>query len=400
MRAKLLTNNVDTCDCKKILYGLDFILGHFQEPIFPRKIMTKELGYQVEVFSKEEAMGYFKSSNYGDCRINAYPPFTEYQGINRTPVSFLMVDLDLKDFGRRVETGGELEYSKKKKEKTLLSLEKALYRTSEKIKKEKDEGGGSIGGNPTVLWTGNGYHIYQPVSGLILEEYETFYEFTKYVDKDLTSMFIQFAEEYLTDYTADRLHNPTVKSCLLRIPGSLNSKCFPNKDQDAEVKIVQRWDGKRPSIQPLLQDFRRWLIHKRIDYIEELKEQQKKRGRFQIIASHNQSKAITKIKWIEKGILEHPLPDHRKYIIWRILSPYLLNVKKLPKEESYSVMKDWLDKCNELERLNFNAKIKIKEGLKGASKGYFPISIEKLKKENKALYSIVLNRRAKSESVC
>ena len=386
---------------KKILLGLDFILGHFQEPIFPRKIMTKELGYQVEVFSKEEALGYFKSSNYEDCRINAYPPFTEYQGINRTPISFLMVDLDLKDFGGRVEGGGELEYSKKKEEKTSLSLEKALNKASEKIKKEKvEEGGRSIGGNPTVLWTGNGYHIYQPVSGLILEEYETFYEFTKYLDKDLTSMFIQFAEEYLTDYSTDRLHNPTVKSCLLRIPGSLNSKCIPNKVQDAEVKIVQRWDGKRPSIQPLLRDFRRWLIHKRIDDIEELKEQEKKRGRFQIIASQNQSKAITKIKWIEKGILEHPLPDHRKYIIWRILSPYLLNVKKLPKEESYSVMKDWLDRCNELERLNFNAKIKIKEGLKGASKGYFPISIEKLKEENNALYCIVLNRRGKSESVC
>ena len=62
---------------KKILLGLDFILHHQEGPIFPRKIMTKELGYQVEVFSKEEApMGYFKSSNYQDCRINAYPPFT------------------------------------------------------------------------------------------------------------------------------------------------------------------------------------------------------------------------------------------------------------------------------------------------------------------------------------
>ena len=40
--------------------GLDFILSHFQEPIFPRKIMTKDLGYQVEVFSKEEALGYFE----------------------------------------------------------------------------------------------------------------------------------------------------------------------------------------------------------------------------------------------------------------------------------------------------------------------------------------------------
>ena len=363
----------DNNDYKILEDGLDFILSHFQEPIVPRKIMTKDLGYQVEVFNKQEALGYFKNSRYEDCRINAYPPFTEYHGINRTPISFLMVDLDLKDFGGR---GGQQEYS----------LKKAVNKTLEKIKE-------SIGGNPTVLWTGNGYHIYQPVSGLILEEYETFYEFTKYVDKDLTSMFIQFAEEYFTDYTSDRLHNPTVKSCLLRIPGSLNSKCIPNKEQqDAEVKIIQRWDGKRPSIQLLLRDFRRWLIQKRIDNIEELKEQDKKHARFQIIASQNQSKAITKIKWIEKGILEHPLPDHRKYIIWRILSPYLLNIKKLPKEESYSVIKDWLDKCDKLEKLNFNAKIKIREGLRGASKGYLPISLEKLKEENKSLYDIVVNK--------
>ena len=65
--------------------------------------------------------------------------------------------------------------------------------------------------------------------------------------------------------------------------------------------------------------------------------------------------------------------------------------------QSYSVIKAWLDRCNELERLNFNAKIKIKEGLRGASKGYFPISIDKLKEENKALYDIVTNRMGKSE---
>jgi non-catalytic primase subunit PriX-like protein len=252
-----------------------------------------------------------------------------------------------------------------------------------------------------VLWTGNGYHIYHPVSGFVLEEYETFYEFTKHLDKDLTSMFIQFAEEYFTDYTADHLHNPTVKSCLLRIPGSLNTKCIPNKVQDAEVKIIQRWDGKRPPIQPLLRDFRRWLIQKRIDDIEEVKRQEKKHAKFQMVVSpHNQERTnrVTKIKWIEKGILEHPLPDHRKFIIWRILSPYLLNVKKLTKEESYSVIKNWLDKCDILEKLNFNAKIKIREGLRGASKGYFPISIEKLKEENKALYDIVTNRIWRSES--
>ena len=367
-----MQNNADGHDninCK-VESGLDFILNHFQEPLFPRKIMTRQLGYQVEIFSKEESLEYFKSSNYEDCRINAYPSFTEYQGINRTPISFLMVDLDLKDFTDSNKKGKPV-------------LDRVLNNTLQKIK-------GSTGGNPTMLWTGNGYHIYQPVSGFILEEYGTFYEFTKYFDKDLTSMFIQFAEEYFTDYTADRLHNPTVKSCLVRIPGSLNSKCVI-KGQDAEVKIIQKWDGSRPAIQPLLRHFTIWLTQKRIDDIQQLKKQEKKHAKFQMTVSKSQEPTNT-IKWIEKGILEHPLSDHRKYIIWRILSPYLLNVRKLPKEEAYSILKEWLDKCDKLEKLKFNPKIKIKEGLRGASKGYLPISMEKLKEENRQLYDLVLNR--------
>ena len=79
----------NSIDHRKVQDGLDFIINHFQEP---RKIMTRQLGYQVEVFSKEEALEYFKDSNYEDCRINAYPLFTEYHGINRTLISFLMVE--------------------------------------------------------------------------------------------------------------------------------------------------------------------------------------------------------------------------------------------------------------------------------------------------------------------
>jgi hypothetical protein len=141
----------------------------------------------------------------------------------------------------------------------------------------------------------------------------------------------------------------------------------------------------------LLRHFRVWLIQKRIDDIEELKKQEKKHTEFQMTVSKSQERTNA-IKWIEKGILEHPLPDHRKYTIWRILSPYLLNIKKLPKEEAYFIMKEWLDKCDKVEKLNFNLKIKIKDGLKGASKGYLPISMDKLKEENRQLYDLVLNK--------
>ena len=44
--------------------NLNFIISHFQEPIFPRNIMTKALGYQKEVFNIQEAIEYFSASNY------------------------------------------------------------------------------------------------------------------------------------------------------------------------------------------------------------------------------------------------------------------------------------------------------------------------------------------------
>jgi hypothetical protein len=56
-------------------------------------------------------------------------------------------------------------------------------------------------------------------------------------------------------------------------------------------------------------------------------------------------------------------------------------------------MNDWLDKCNKLVMLNFNAKAKIEEGLRGASKGYYPISVEKLKEENKVLCDNIITSK-------
>ena len=99
----------------------------------------QQLGYQVEIFNKEEALGYFKSSNYEDCRINAYPSFTCYHGRDQywrllLLISFLMVDLDLKDYA---------EEDQKKKAKAVLG--RTLNKTLQNIKE-------TTGGNPPVLW--------------------------------------------------------------------------------------------------------------------------------------------------------------------------------------------------------------------------------------------------------
>ena len=90
------------------------------------------------------------------------------------------------------------------------------------------------------------------------------------------------------------------------------------------------------------------------------------------------------IQWIEL-LLQTPLQDHRKFAIWRILAPYLLNVKGLPAEQAFDIIEEWLGKCGELRRLNFYPKSKIREGIKGAAKGYRPIAYEKLKIENSEL---------------
>ena len=94
----IMTTNDQSLQSQVVSENVDFLLSHFQEPLFPRKIMTKRLGYQIEVHSKHELLNCLEESNYEDCRINAYPSFTNYHGINRVAPSFIMIDLDLRDF--------------------------------------------------------------------------------------------------------------------------------------------------------------------------------------------------------------------------------------------------------------------------------------------------------------
>src|SRR5688500_5738217 len=89
---------------KEIEIGLDFILSHLEKPtIFPRTIMTKKLGYQRKVYSKERALEHFIESDFIDCRINAFPSLKE----DATWVpELLFIDLDRNDF--KTEKGFEL----------------------------------------------------------------------------------------------------------------------------------------------------------------------------------------------------------------------------------------------------------------------------------------------------
>jgi hypothetical protein len=214
-----------TCDNNQIANGLDFILSHFSEQLFPRKISTfaTENG-QFKVDTREEALYFFERTPL-DCKVCAFPYIKRWKGWggkNRQKPDLLLIDKDLNNF------------------KSRANLDNSLNNTLSRMKDK-------LGSNtyPSVLWTGHGYHIIQPLGAILLEEESEFDKFD-----NPSRGFLRFAEKYLSSDKADKCHNETMsfENCMLRIPSSLNAK----SNQLVEVKIVQRWNGYRPSIKRIL----------------------------------------------------------------------------------------------------------------------------------------------------
>src|SRR5919202_1179234 len=187
-----------------IFYGVNFLLEHLAKPDFPRTIATKLTGdKQIIVSSKEEAIECYKDSNHMDCRLAAYP----YSVNNDLPqiIDFVMLGLDLNNF----------KFSRQK-------LDRALNKIFLTLKKDTIE--------PTVIWSGNGYHVLIPVEPLqfILEDIAEFSEF-----EEPSKSVLRFLEKYLSNGKSDSVHRSIVSfgNCMLRVPGSFNSKHNDSKNQ-------------------------------------------------------------------------------------------------------------------------------------------------------------------------
>ena len=354
---------------KNIESGLDIILSHFEEPsLFPRRISTyKSHNRQFSVSDKQEIINSFSDSNFIDCRINAFPPFTNYKEVQICPPNLLFIDLDKNDF------------------KSITVLKSALVNTLKNIIEK-------LNGVPTVLWSGNGFHIIQPIYCPIpIENIREFNGFDR-----PSEQFLRFAKNYLSNGKADKNNNPSFKSCLLRIPNSINSK------SKTKVEVVRKWNGLRPSItKELLLDFRRYLIQKQIDeynnrqkIIEARTRNRKNKNNINFNINNNNN--FCYYDWIENKVLQTPLQDYRKLAVGLILAPYLVVIKKLTYEESYKIINEWLMKCNSVKKLDFDPKYLINNNIKTSAKKLIPpISIYKLETNYPNFYFLIDQKKRK-----
>jgi hypothetical protein len=201
--------------------------------------------------------------------------------------------------------------------------------------------------------------------------------------------FIQWTEQFLSNNKADPCHSNSLsfKNCMLRAPGSFNSKLVQlnekgeilNIPESAKIKIIRKWNGIRPSIRPLLSDFYIYLVDSKIEEIH----RNRKSRKHSLHYENNH-----KIRYVET-LLQIPISDHRKYALWRIVAPYLINVRKLSYEDAISITRKWLDKCDKIKPL-VGVNDRIKPNLSAAARiGYLPIGFSNLKTENIRLADLI-----------
>jgi hypothetical protein len=345
--------------------GLIFILNHLGG-LYPRTISTYATGGRQRLVNNfAEAMAFFKAANFLDCRISAYPKYTDYY-VNKTGIapSVLLVDIDKEHF---IPEEFELTATR-----TYSNFHNVL------------------GSRPTQLWTGGGYHFIQPQSVPVIERIEDFQKFDQ-----SSRRFLQFEEQLLTDGKGDQSHWSTVSfnNMQLRVPCSLNSKLVQfdggriiDIPYDARVRIEKYWDGNTPTVGRVL--LMQYYTRLQFAAIRDIREQRVREVQYRkyrhIYGRARECINLHGYDYIEK-LLNKPLDDFRKFCIWKIFVPYFINVKRLPRLEGFNRTKSWLDRCNSISRLNFNPACRIEYAINNV--GTFPPTYQdRLEYVNKLFY--------------
>jgi hypothetical protein len=334
--------------------GLDFLLSHLQqEPLFPRTVSTAATkGAQKTVYDLDTLKSYYQGALRQDCKISAYTKYEDLLGKSLLPhtykprISLLFVDLDLQSFGQ----GNEKQQ--------LEELKNALDETLANIKEHFN------GATPTVLWTGGVVHIYLTLDADYILVYEDLPEFAPF--KDPSVKFMRYAERRLSNGKSDKDHNVSFRSCMLRIPNSMNTKYQGDR---SKIIILQRWDGKRarPTKKFMISDFHAYLVQEVVD--KKMGELRAHRG-FNSPTSTTRPTAVGEVNknikpWIEK-LLQTAITDYRKHTRDLIIIPYLVVTRGLTdRNQIYDIVMQWADRCDQLRRLepsrhDFSVKVRTR----------------------------------------
>lgn len=299
--------------------GIDFVLSHCSEPLFPRTISTKSTGNrQVIVNSKKEILEYIRKANNLDCRISAFSK----EDIENCNPHLFFIDLDNKS-----------------------ALEGTLYNIHK------------FGGKPTILSTGNGITIIQPIISHSLKDKTQF----GLNGEELSKLFLQFTERYFSDWYCDLGNHPSLKSCMIRVPATINSK------NNGIVEILGVWDKKKISTKNI--PFKK--------YLSDLTKQQSQIHINTIINPQN-------FQWIQQ-LLQIKIDDNRHFLLFDVCR-YLINIKNNSDKEVVDIITKWLD-SQKYSRSTIS--YEVKKAIKDTK---YPRNLTTIQRNNPEVYEYLISK--------
>lgn len=184
---------------------VDYLLSFFPNvpgvPTFPREIMTRKTGGQVQVGSKEELVRTLAEADWTDCYIRSH----RHEEAKRGILYIVFVDIDIE---------GDLERARS------IATETAIRAQS------------LFGVPPHVQFSGaKGYHVIVPIEPVKLES------------ADAARTALKLVQNYISGGECDpHVAGDVVR--IFRIPGTINSKGIGNA-YGGRVTTLQRWNGVR-----------------------------------------------------------------------------------------------------------------------------------------------------------
>lgn len=310
----------------KVSDGIDLLLDQFvvseQQFLFPR-VMAIGDKFGIRVNSKQEILSNCIRADFIDCRLNAYAKFQDRDIAEGYIIpNLLFGDIDKNNFINK--STGELKEH---------DLKNAVKMTRERILE-------TFNSEPTILYTGGGYHFYLVISMSQLNRYSDLMDICKPLGWEIATQFLRFSEIFMTNSKNDTRHSDTLSmdSALLRIPFTFNSKYGP---EDNEVKIIQKYKGVGQVPRWLLVKFKTYLVDKQQEHENKRISRQKamdreidRKNNYEMVYGFNYNEhMLNKYAWVEKLLLT-PISENRYFCIWKIIAPYLVKIKQLSLEDS------------------------------------------------------------------